>query len=240
MANSPTVSRETRDAITPAGSSARAARRWFLVAAPVLAGVLAMGGAAADPFTGDGPAFYEAYANEPEMLQFKALGYHFAYLFWSATALFLAGLVRRRGSWLANIAGVLALLGITTMPGFILADFYDSSIGQLFGVDGAIQVEERMEGMWALVAMGSTGALGLVLALPLATLAAWRGGLLPWWAAAAPTAGIGVGFFLMGPTVAASLALTAGFLVLSVALARMDQAVWDAPPAAAGDSAPAV
>jgi hypothetical protein len=231
VADSSTIQREHRSAPRPPGSSARAARRWFLVLSPVLAGVLAIAGAAADPYTGDGAALYEAYANEPETLQFKALSYHFAYLFWAAAALLLAGLVRRRGSWLANAAGVLALLGVSTMPGFILADFYDSSIGQLFGVDGALQVEERMGDMWALIAMASTGALGLVLALPVATLAAWRAGLLPWWAAAAPTAGIVVGFFVLGPTVTAGIALTAGFAVLSVALARMEPAVGDAAPA---------
>ena len=231
MVDSSTVSPETRVATATPGSSARAARRWFLVLAPTLAGLLAIAGAAADPYTGDGAALYEAYADEPGRLQFKALSYHFAYLFWTAAALLLAGLVRRRGSWLANVAGVLALLGISTMPGFILADFYDSSISRLFGVEGALQVEDRMGDMWALIAMASTGALGLVLALPVATLAAWRAGLLPWWGVAAPTAGIVVGFFVLGPTVAAGLALTAGFVVLSVALARMDPADGDAAPA---------
>lgn len=232
MVDSSTVQRENRRADRSAVSSAQAARRWFLVAAPVLAGLLAVAGAAADPYTGDGAALYEAYADEPERLQFKALSYHVAYLFWAAAALFLAGKVRRRGSWLANVAGVLALLGISTMPGFILADFYDSSIGQLFGVDGALQVEERMGEMWALIAMASTGALGLVLALPVATLAAWRAGLLPWWGVAAPTAGIVVGFLVLGPTVVAGIALTAGFVVLAVALARMDPDAGDAVPAA--------
>jgi hypothetical protein len=228
---SPTTAADVRSAPREAGSSARAARRWFLVLAPTLAGLLAIAGAVADPYTGDGAALYEAYANEPETLQFKALSYHFSYLLWAAAALFLAGLVRRRGSWLANVAGVLALLGISTMPGFILADFYDSSIGSLFGVEGALAVEERMESMWALPVLASTGALGLLLALPVATLAAWRAGLLPWWAAAAPTAGIVVGFVVLGPTVAAGVALTAGFLVLSVALARTDPETGDAAPA---------
>jgi hypothetical protein len=232
VVDSSTVQRENRGADRSAGSAARSARHWFLVVSPVLAGLLAIAGAAADPYPGDGAALYEAYANEPDALQVKALAYHFSYLFWGVAALFLVGLVRLRGSWIANGAGVLALLGLTTMPGFILADFYDSSIGQVFGVEGALQVEDRMEGMWALLAMASTGALGLVLALPVATLAAWRAGLLPWWAAAAPTAGIVVGFFVLGPTVAAGVALTAGFLVLSGALVRIDAPVGDVVPAA--------
>ena len=219
------------------GRSARAARRWFLILAPTLAGVLATAGAIADPYTGDGAALYEAYAADPDSLQFKAVAYHFSYVLWAAAALLLAGLVRRRGGWIANVAGVLALLGISTMPGFVLADFYDSSIGQVFGVDGALQVEDRMASMWALMVLATSGALGLVLALPVAALAAWRAGALPWWAAAAVTAGIVAGFFVLGPTVAAGVLMTAGFVVLSVALARMDPGLW-APPLSGGDAAP--
>ena len=231
--------RRTRTDSDQAGGSARSARRWFLILAPTLAGVLAIVGAAADPFTGNGAELYEAYANEPDALQVKALAYHFSYLFWGAAALMLAGLVRRRGSWTANVAAVLALLGITTMPGFILADFYDSSIGSAFGVDGALEVEKGMEGMWALMVLASTGALGLVLAVPVALLAAWRAGLLPWWAGAAATAGIVVGFFVLGPTVAAGVALTTGFLVLTVALARMTPESWNGDRAPGGDVVPA-
>ena len=219
------------------GRTARSARRWFLILAPTLAGLLAIAGAVADPHTGDGAAMYGAYAADPDALQVKALAYHLSYVLWAAAALLLAGLVRRRGSWIANVAGVLALLGISTMPGFVLADFYDSSIGQAFGVDGALQVEDRMEGMWALTVMAASGALGLVLALPVAAAAAWRAGVLPWWAAVAATAGIVVGFFVLGPTVAAGGALTVGFAVLSVGLARLDPRLW-AAPATAGDVAP--
>lgn len=223
------------------GASARAARRWFLILAPVLAGLLAILGAAADPAAGeDGRPLYEAYANDPERLQFKAFGYHFSYALWGFAALLLAGLVRRRGSWLANVAGFLVLLGVTTMPGFILADFYDSAIGQTFGADGAVRVEEQMEGMWALIAIASTGAAGLIFALPVAALAAWRAGLIPWWAALAAIGGIAGGFIAIGANVAGAVVLTAGFSVLSLALGRMDHEAWregDVPTREARSSA---
>jgi hypothetical protein len=208
------------------GVSAVRARHWFLVLAPTLAGLLAVVGAAADPAVGeDGAALYEAYARDPAAVQVKSFAYHFAYLLWGATALVLVGLVRRRGSWLANVAGVLALLGLSTMPGFLIADFYDSAIGREFGVGGALRIEDRMEDMWALLALFMTGALPFVLALPMATLAAWRAGVLPWWGPAAATAGIGGGFFLIGANVPGALVLTAGFLVLSIALARTEATV---------------
>ena len=207
-----------------AGSSARAARRWFLVAAPALAGVCAVVGAAADPAVNqDGAALYAAYAADPDAVQIKSFAYHFSYLFLGAAALALVPHVRRRGSWLANVAGVLALLGITTMPGFIAVDFFDSATGQLFGVEGAVQVNERVGQMWALVVMAGTGGPSLLLALPLAALAAWRGGLLPWWGPLATTAGL-AGFMVVGANVPGALVMTAGFAVLSVALARIDRA----------------
>lgn len=221
-----------------ATASVRAARRWFLIVAPVLAGLLAIVGAVADPAVGEnGRALYEAYANDPDGVQIKAFGYHFGYALWGAAALLLAGLVRARGGWLANLAGVLALLGLTTLPGFVLADFYDSAIGQTFGADGAVRVEDAMEGMWALVAIGATGTAGFLLALPVAAIAAWRARLLPWWGALAPIVAVVVGFGALGATVPGTIVLAAGFAVLSVALARLDPRAWDG---AARDGRPAV
>ena len=164
------------------GRSARAARRWFLVAAPVLAGLLAVLGAAADPAVGlEGRDLYRLYADNPEAVQVKSLSYHFAYAFWGVAALLLAWSVRGRGAWLANLAAVLAFLGATSLPGFLLC-------------------------------------------LPVAALAAWRGGLVPWWAPVAVVAGIGGGFFLVGANVPGTLVMTAGFAALSVALARSELA----------------
>lgn len=203
------------------GRAARSARRWFLIASPVLAGLLAVAGAAADPAVDlDGPELYRLYADNPEALQFKSLSYHFSYAFWGVAALLLAWSVRARGAWLANVAVLLAFLGATTLPGFLLADFYDSGIGQEFGVEGAVAVEEAMSDMWALLVMEISGVAGFLLCLPVAALAAWRGGLVPWWAPVAVVAGIGGGFFVVGVNVPGALIMTVGFAVLSTALAR--------------------
>jgi hypothetical protein len=40
----------------------------------------------------------EAHAADPDALNFKSLGYHFAYTIWLAAALGIVGLVRRRGA----------------------------------------------------------------------------------------------------------------------------------------------
>jgi hypothetical protein len=88
-----------------------------------------------------GRALVEAYAADPNALNFKAVGYHFAYTLWLAAALGLAALVRRRGAWLANVAGVLAILGISTIPGFLIIDFLNSAMGRIVGVAEAVRVE---------------------------------------------------------------------------------------------------
>ncbi len=203
------------------GRSARATRHWVLVVAPTLAGLLAIGGAVADPAVDlEGAALYELYAANPGPLQWKSVLYHFSYAVWGLAALMLVAAVRRRGSWLANVAGLLAFLGISSLPGFLLADFYDSAIGQVHGVDGALAVEGSMEGMWGLGVLGLTGIAGFLLCLPVAVLAAWRAGLLRWWAAVAPIAGIAGGMMVLGANVPGWAVTTAGFLVLSLGLAR--------------------
>ena len=206
---------------------ALAARRWVLVLAPVLAGVLAIAGAAADPAVDqDGRALFEAYAADPDAVQVKSMAYHLAYSFWAVAALLLAGLVRRRGAWLANTGAVLAFLAITTIPGFLLADFYDSAVGRQFGADGALAVEQSMSGMWALTAMAGSGVAGLILCLPVATAAAWRAGLVPWWTPVAAIAGIVGGFFVVGANVPGAAIMAVGFAAVSVAVARIEPAAW--------------
>jgi hypothetical protein len=206
------------------GASARAARRWFLVLAPALAGACAVVAAAADPGVNqDGAAMYELYADFPGPVQIKSLAYHFSYAFLGVSALMRAGAVRRRGSWPATVAGLLAFLGMTSVPGFLIVDFYDSAIGQAFGVEGNLAVEELMGDMWGLAVMVLSGTVGFLLCLPLAALAAWWAGLLPWWAPVAVVAGLGGGFMVIGANVPGAAVMAAGLVALSVALARSPQ-----------------
>lgn len=202
----------------PAGLSLR---RWALVAAPVLAGVLAIAGAVADPAAGeDGRVLWEAYAADPARVQWKSFLYHFSYLFWGAAALFTALLVRGRGVWIANIAAVLALLGITTMPGFVAVDFFDSALGRVAGIDTVARVDEVIGAMWSLPLMAGTGSAGFILALPVAAAAVWRARLVPWWAPVAVLAGQ-VAWIASGVTVWGAVVLAACFAAFAAALARI-------------------
>jgi hypothetical protein len=176
----------------PRRSPALSVRRGFLIASPVLAGLFAIVGAAADPAAGiSGTRLFAIYTDNPEALQFKSLGLHWSYAFWIVPAFMAAAYVRARGAWLANIAALLGFVGMTTLPGLLFLDWYDSAIGQVHGgAEAVVAVQDRMsETMWAIPWFTTPGILGLMLALPLATIALWRGGVVRWWAFVAVLAG---------------------------------------------------
>jgi hypothetical protein len=225
VTTSSTITTPTVDATAGAGaarpSRALVARRWFLVASPVLAGLFAVVGAYADPVAGvSGREMWEAYAANPGRLQFKSLGFHWSYAFWIAPALLLAAYVRGKGAWLANIAAVLGFAGMTTLPGLLFVDWYDSAIGQLYGVDGVAAVNERMtETMWGPMVFTMPGILGLLTALPIAAFALWRAGLARWWAPVSVIAGTAA-FMLSGVTWWGCAITTGCFAVFAVAVER--------------------
>ncbi len=201
-------------------SAGLSVRRWFLVASPVLAGMFAVLGAAADPAVGaDGVVLWKAYAENPEPLQFKSFGFHWAYAFWIVPTFLIAGLVRGRGVWLANLAVLIDFVGLSTLPGLLFVDFYDSAIGQVAGVETTAQVAETMEGMWGPPAIATPGIIGFVFGLPLAAVAAWRAGLVRWWGPLAVVAGF-FAFGLSNVAVWGTILTTVCFTVFSYELIR--------------------
>ncbi len=184
-------------------------------------------GANVEPLAEHGRELVEAYAVNPGPLHFKVLGYHFAYTLWAVTALGLVGLVRRRGAWLANVAGVLALLAISSIPGFLIGDFVDSAIGQHLGIEAAVTVADTVSQQWGFVVMQLTGFAGLLLGLPLATAAAARARVLPWWPTAAVVAG-SAAFLGFAVTLPGNILFALALAGLSFAIARIDPNHWTA------------
>jgi hypothetical protein len=208
-------------AVVDGPSRAVSVRRWFIVASPVLAGLFAIVGAVADPAAGQaGREMWEIYTANPEPLQFKSLGYHWSYAFWIAPALLLAAYVKGKGAWLANIAALVGFVGMTTLPGLLFVDWYDSAIGQMYGVDAIERVNEHMSAtMWGVPVFTLPGIIGLALALPLAAAALWRAGLVRWWAPAAVVAGFAA--FILSSVTWWGCTITAVFLtVFAVAIER--------------------
>ena len=201
-------------------STALAFRRGFLVAAPVLAGLLATVGAVADPAAGiSGDKMLEIYFDNPDRLQFKSLAYHWSYAFWIVPAMLIVPLVRGRGAWLATVSGLIGFLGVATMPGLLLADWFDSAIGAAHGLEGHHAVYQAMEGMWGVPVFTTPGIVAFFVALPLAMLTLWRARLARWWGPAAAIAAVAA-FLLSNATWPGAVIATLSLGAVSLAFAK--------------------
>jgi hypothetical protein len=206
---------------TTKSTRSAALRRGFFVASPILAGILLLVATIADPGAGStGQEMNRAYAAHPGALQVHSLTLHWSYAFWGVTAFLAAAYVKGRGSVLANIGAFLAFIGMTTLPGILAIDWFDSAVGQVYGVDAVESVHQHMsDTMWALPFFNLPGIIGLLLCMPVAAAALWRGGVVRWWSFAAALLGtatfIGSGVTVWGVSVTAVL-----FTVIGVDLAR--------------------
>jgi hypothetical protein len=196
-------------------------RRGLFVASPILAGILLLVATIADPGAGKtGEAMNRLYTDHPTALQIHSLTLHWSYAFWGVAAFLAAAYVRNRGSVLADIGAVLGFVAMTTLPGILAVDWYDSSIGQVYGVDAIASLHEHMDKtLWALPLFATPGIIGLLLCLPFAAAGLWRAGVVRWWAFAAALVGTAT-FIGSGVQVWGVAATAVMFTVLGVDLAR--------------------
>jgi hypothetical protein len=186
----------------------------------VLAGLFLIGGALADPAAGiAGDDMLRVYADSMERLQYKSLSYHWSYAFWILPALLVVPLVRGRGAWLATITGLIGFLGLSTMPGLLMSDFFDSAVTSAHGLEGHHEMMDAMEGLWGIPAFIMPGIVGLFVALPLAMISLWRAGLATWWGLAGAVGAIAA-FIISNATWPGAVVSTVFLTVVSVALFR--------------------
>jgi hypothetical protein len=176
-----------------------------------------------------GAELAQAYANDPGRTQLSALSFHFAFIMWAPVVFILAGMVRDRGAWLANIGAILATLGATTLPGFLLIDFYDIAIIDAVGPEGYERIDDELNDLPGAGVMFITGFLGHFLCLPFALFGAWRARLLPLWTPIVVTAGLLLAEGLQP--------FGSGLLLAAVAMAALSYAFWKLDWR--GDTAPA-
>ncbi len=82
-----------------------------------------------DPDIGaEGHELARAYAKNPGRIQLSAHGLRLAFALLIVPVFVLISMIRERGAWVANVAGILAVLGMTTMPGLLVVDFFDIAI----------------------------------------------------------------------------------------------------------------
>lgn len=212
-------------------SSALAFRRWALIVLPLVAAGLIVAGVFLDPdIDASGRELAEEYAANPGVTQLSALSFHFAFVAWAPLVFALVGLVRGRGAWLANVAAILAVLGATTLPGFLIVDFYDIAIVDTVGAEAYEDVTDRLEELPGASVLFVTGFLGHLLCLPVALFGAWRGGFLPLWVPVTVTLAT-IAAQVLTPFGSGLLILAVGMVVLAYALSRLDWHARDPIPA---------
>lgn len=211
----------------PALPTALRLRRAFVIAATALTGVLAFVSMIVDPAPeADGPDMVAAYAADltASGLHTNLLHYGFALM---APVVFAAvGLVRRRGAALANLAGLLAVLGLTTLPGLVLTDFTMVAALRATGdLETLAAMDREVEGLTWFTVIVVPAFVGALLAMPLAITALWRAALVPGFLVpVAFVAGLAPNF---GPTWWASWGpQLVGMLVIAYYLARIPLEHW--------------
>ena len=191
-----------------------------MIAAPLIAAVLIVAGVFLDPdIDASGRELAREYAENEGVTQISALSFHFAFVMWAPLVFALVGLVRGRGAWLANVAAILAVLGATTLPGFLLVDFYAIAIYDTVGGDEWDRINDKIEELPGATVLFITGFLGHMLCLPAALFAAWRAALLPLWTPVAVSISIVLAQALQ-PFGSGLLILAVAMVALAYALSR--------------------
>ncbi|GAA4413477.1 hypothetical protein GCM10023168_36410 [Fodinibacter luteus] len=104
---------------------------------------------------------------------------HYGFALVAPVVYAMVGLVRARGGWLANLAGLLAVIGLSTLPGLVLLDFFSVAVALSSDLDAAVAMEQQMDQLPFFIAIVAPAFISSVLALPVAIAALWRAGLVP-------------------------------------------------------------
>jgi hypothetical protein len=209
-------------------NSALSFRRWAVIVAAALSGVLVLVSMFADPVPGaDGRELIQGYAANEGRQGLHTNLIHYGFALFAPVAYAMVGLARRRGAWIANVAGVFAVLGLSTLPGLVLTDYVLVGVEHVAGLDAAADANAATENLPGFTALGVPAIIASLLAVPVATLALWRAGLVRWWLPIVAAATFLAPNVLPGWLIGFSV-MAAGMLTVAWALSRIPEHVWHA------------
>ncbi len=173
----------------------------------------------------EGKELIQAYAANDGAQGLHTNLIHYGFALFVPVAYAMVGLVRGRGAWIANIAGILAVIGLSTLPGLVLLDYFSVGVEHVAGLETAFASQNEVEKLPGFTALLVPAFLSSMLAVPLAAVAMWHAGLMAWWLP------LVVAVAFLGPNVIAGCmggftVMAVGMLVLGWALWRMPVAVW--------------
>lgn len=157
-------------------------RRHAVIAAAGLSGLLVLASMVVDPVPeASGRDLIVGYAGDLTRSGVHTNLIHYGFALTAPVVYAMVALVHGRGAWLANVAGVLAVIGLSTLPGLVLLDFTTVATALSADVDAAVAMEEQMGRLGWFLAIVAPAFLSAMVALPLALAAMWRAGLVPGW-----------------------------------------------------------
>jgi hypothetical protein len=212
--------------VSTAPSTAFTVRRLAVVTAAGLSWTLVVISMLFDPApSADGRDLVAAYARDSAAAGIHTNLIHYGFALLAPAVYGMVGLVRGRGAWLANLAALLAVVGLSTLPGLVMLDLATTAAVQVSDVDTALAASAQLDSMPAFVAIVAVAFPAAVLAVPVAVAALWRAGLVH-----GSVAGAGVVAALapnIAPTWWLGFGIQAAFMLMLAALLwRLPLAAW--------------
>jgi hypothetical protein len=170
-------------------------------------------------------AYHDALAAHPAQATVAAILLHFGYLLLLPAALALYVLARQAAPKLATAGGILALIGLSALPGLLVTDFYDLAMAQALPHEQSAAIADSLSTA-GMLALAVPSIAGTVLGLTLLGAAAWRAGYARGWVPVAILAGwflpLASGTGLVPAAAGATLILLAlGSIALALAQPRL-------------------
>jgi hypothetical protein len=147
----------------------------------VAAAAISVAGFAATPWESEHTvrSYHDALAAHPDQSQVSAVLLHFGYLLFAPAAVGILALMAPRGGWLLRIGAVLAVLGMTTLPGLLITDAYDLALAQELPRATGVMVSEAAGELPLSTILGLPAIAGTVLGLWVLSIGLWRAGEAP-------------------------------------------------------------
>jgi hypothetical protein len=202
-------------------------RRLAVILAAGLSGVIVLISIVVEPAPdAEGREILQAYAANDRAQGLHTNLIHYGFALFAPAAYAMVGLVRRRGAWIANLAGLLAVLGLSTLPGLVFLDYLDVAVVHVAGLEAAVNAGDAVEKLPGFAALSVPAFISAILAVPVATLALWRARLVAWWIPLVAAAASLAPNFLPGPAIVTFSVLAVGMLIVGWALWRIPAVAW--------------
>jgi hypothetical protein len=212
-------------------SNPRRFSRTIAALALILGPILTVAGMLATPWEDEATtaSYHDALAAHPGQAELAATLLHFGFLLLLPAALGIMHLARRSTPKLAHIGGTLAVLGLATLPGLLVTDFYDLALAQALPRSQSVAIADDAASSWAAIVMVATAIAPMFFGLVTLMVAAYRAGVARLWAPIA----VAIGWMLpfasgtgIVPATAGAALIAAALLPIGVRTLRMSDQAW--------------